>query len=461
MWIILFALTCVMGYLTISYWKDDFSWLEKIFLGFTLGMGEVSLIMFFMGLLRVPLNFVNILSVLLLHCFLLIIVSQRKKNNQKVKRVSSSLSLPFIILVFLVLLLIFWSFTQTIVFPPWEWDTLALYDFRGKLFALTHSLATDFLISQPSLTAYNYVYPFSTSLMHTLFYIGGSTNPQFIYTLFYSSLTFLMYSCIRRRLSSTPSLILALFLASTPAILFPSTIAYPNIPYALYFSLSTIYFWEYMEYKKTGYLVVSALLLGFSVWIRNSEPYWVVNILYIFLFLFKEKRYRFLMIYLFIFFVIRQIWPLYQGYIFSHAPNIFFSPPEPFTLDLRKIPQVLLFVLNYFVKDWLLYLLVLITASVFFWKVTFKYRFILFWLSSYLLLSIAGTFFFAVSFPWWNQVGGSAERISVFFAPLILYTISLFWSSQLVNFRNYFKNFMVGIKINGKITKRITWNLKK
>ena len=143
-----------------------------------------------------------------------------------------------------------------------------------------------------------------------------------------------------------------------------------------------------------------------------------------------------------IFFVLRQIWPTYQGYIFAHAPNIFFSPPEPFSVDLRKIPQVLLFVLNYFLKDWLLYLLVLLSALVFFWKTTFKYKFILFWLSSYLLLSIAGTFFFAVSFPWWNEIGGSAERISVFFAPLILYTISILWTDQFLEFGNYLSYFL-------------------
>jgi hypothetical protein len=462
MWVILFILTCILGYLTIAYWKQDFTWIEKLFLGFTLGMGEVSVMMFFMGLLQIPLIAKNILIIILFLNFIMLFVSKNRKitrGNKKNDRIP--LNLTIFILVSLILSLIFWSFSQTIIFPPWEWDTLALYDFRGKLFALTQSLATGYLISQPTLTAYNYVYPFSTSLMHTLFYIGGGNNPQFIYTLFYCSLIFLLYGCVRRRLDLIPSLVLTLFLASTPEILSPSVIAYPNIPYALFFGFSTIYFWEYMEFKKSGYLFVSALLLGLSVWIRNTEPYWVVNVLFVLMYLIKEKRFRNLIVYFLIFFTLRQIWPIYQGYIFSHAPGITFNPPDPFTLDLRKIPQVLLFVLNYFIKDWLLYLLVLFSSLFFFWKAIFKYWLILLWLSSYLLLSIAGTFFFAVSFPWWNQVGGSAERVSVFFAPLILYAISILWADQLHDFKNYFTNFSIGIRFGERIRKIISWKYKK
>lgn len=429
MWIILFIVTVFFGYLLISFWQRDFSLIEKLLIGFSLGLGIVSLLMFLIGLVGFPLTSTSVLALILLLCFILLL-SLKIKSKRLIlfeRPVFKRLSFLEILLICFILLFVFWSFSQTIFWPPWEWDSLALYDFRGRVIAENHSLATDFFTSQPNLTAYNYVYPFSTSLMHTLIYLGGGSNPQFIYSLYYASLLGLLYVCLRKRISRLQSLAVVAVLASTPEILFPSTIAYPNIPYALYFSFSTIYFWEWMIHKKNGFFFVSAIFLGLSAWIRNSEPFWVVNLAIILLLLFSQRKFALSLIYLSIFLPIKQIWPLYQKHIFANAGEIALSPPSPFGFDLSKIPEVVSFVLRYFIHDWLGYLFILFISMLLFWKVTGRYKYLVFWLFGYLLLAIAGTYFFSVSFPWWNQIGGSASRISVFFAPLILYVATIFW----------------------------------
>ncbi len=458
MWLILFLISLLLGYLTIAFWRKEFSKLEKVFLSFALGMGEISLLMFIIGLLEVPLTAEKVLTTASLLClFLFFLVFFKTGNPFRIARPRlRRLTISETLLVLTILFLIFWSFTQTINWPIFEWDVLALYDFRAKVMSQTNSLATEIFISQPNLTAYNYVYPFSTSLMHTLIYIGGGSNPKFIYSLFYASLIFLLYACLRRRFSCFQALVLGAVLATTPEILFPSTIAYPNLPYALYFSFSTIYFWEWIKYKKTGFFIVSALFLGFSVWIRNTEPFWIVNIFFVLFFLLREKRFRLAGIYSIIFFPLRQLWPSFQKYIFSIAKDVFYSPPQPFSFDLTKIPEVLFFTIKFFLKDWLGYLFILFLTSVFLWKKSVKNRFILVWLAGYFLLSIAGTYFFAVSFPWWNQIGGSASRISVFFAPLLLYAISTFWP-EIERMRDFFTEFVLSLKIDRKKRQLIKW----
>ena len=458
MWLLLFFVTLLLGYLTIAYWRSDFSKLEKAALSFSLGMGEISLLMFFLGLLNVPLTAEKVLTSSLALCFLLLIITIFKTGNPfKIKKVKIERPKVLeIILSLVVLFLVFWSFTQTIVWPPWEWDVLALYDFRAKVMAEEHSLATEFLTSQPNLTAYNYVYPFSTSLMHTLFYIGGASNPQFIYTLFYACLMLLLYGCLRRGVSRLQALTLTALLATTPEILFPSTIAYPNIPYALYFSFSTIYFWQWLKYKKTGFLVVSALFLAISSWIRNSEPFWIVNLLLVIFFLLREKKVLLTAFYLIIFLPLQQLWPIYQKHIFSLSKDIFFSPPEPFKFSLTKIPQALFFGTKFFFKDWLEYIFILLFSFFLLRKWKKGDRFVLVWLAGYFFLSLAGTYFFAISFPWWNQIGGSASRISVFFAPLLLYAISTTWTKTTF-IKEYFDKISLFLTVERKKIKLLRW----
>ena len=59
----------------------DFSKLEKLSLSFALGMGEMSLLMFFLGLFNIPLTADNILSFSLGLCLLLFILVFIKTGN--------------------------------------------------------------------------------------------------------------------------------------------------------------------------------------------------------------------------------------------------------------------------------------------------------------------------------------------------------------------------------------------
>lgn len=452
MWIILLLISLFIGYLTISFWRKDFSNIEKLALSFCLGIGETSIIMFLIGVVNIPLTANNILISLIIFCFLLFLLSIIFTGNifrfkrPKIGKIYIY-EWPFILLI---IFLAVWVFIQTVSWPPFAWDTLALYDFRAKVIAEKFSLAQEFFTSQPNVTAYNYVYPFSTSLMHALIYIGGGSNPQFLYSLYYVSLILLMYSLLRRILPRFPSLVMTAVLGSTPEILFPSTIAYPNIPYALYFAFSTLYFWEWIRHRKIGFLVVSALLLGISVWIRNSEPFWAVNLFFISIFLLWKRKILYLILYLALFLPLRQLWPTYQQYVFSQQSDIFFSPPQAFYLDLLKIPEVIFFVLKYFIQDWVVYLFVLFFSVLFVWRKEKKYKLLIIWLLGYVALSVAGTYYFAVSFDWWNQVGGSAKRVSVFFAPLIIYAISLFLMELLKGVKPHVKNATLSLNVHDK-----------
>jgi len=427
MWFLLFLLMILLGYLTIARWHNDFHPIEHIIISVFLGPIVASLVFFGIGLLNIPFSPRNLFVSLTVSCLLFVFFNMIKRtpNSKQIKIKVPSFTFFELGMIIALALLFFWVLLQDVVWPPFSWDVLALYDFRGRVIADYHSLAQGFFTSQSNLTAYNYVYPFSTSILHGVIYITGGANPKFFYAFFYLGFVGLLYFCIRRYLSRLLSLFLTLFMAVTPDIIFPSTIAYPNIAYALLFSYSTIYFWKYMRYRKNGFLALSILLLPLSTWIRNSEPFWVINIIFMTIYFIKNRQILMIFAMLLIFFGIREIWPIYQGHIFATSGQIKIDPPQGFHIDLTKIPESFLFTIKYFTGSWWQYFLILFFAAISSWKKVLRSSFLIFWFISYLGISFLGTYFFAVSFSWWNQIGGSAERVSVFFAPLLLYLLAV------------------------------------
>lgn len=195
-------ITLILGFLILSFWEKDFIFWEKVFLGFWLGIGLVTLFMFALGVANISLWPRNIfLPLIVIEIFLSLTLVFKKKIKlplsgfklhplDSLRRSLMSLSRNEIIFLSIIFFLIAWSFLATIGWPPYEWDALALYDFRGRVFAETHSLAQQIFSSHPQIeiVTYNYSYPFFTSLTHALVYLLGKNNPQFLYTLWLSYL---------------------------------------------------------------------------------------------------------------------------------------------------------------------------------------------------------------------------------------------------------------------------------
>lgn len=95
-------------------------------------------------------------------------------------------SLQEYLLIFLIIFLCLASLVYTIYWPVYAWDSLALYDFRARSFAQSGYM------SEAIESGYFWSYPLMTSVSHTLFYLLGIDNPQFIYTFFYISIIFLL-----------------------------------------------------------------------------------------------------------------------------------------------------------------------------------------------------------------------------------------------------------------------------
>jgi len=418
-------LIAILGFLIVSFWKDDFCFLERIFLGFGLGIGLVTLWIFFLGVVKIPFSSqLVILPLIAAVCLLLMLLFPKGKVEVPLRlQFETFKKFDLVQKAFLILIisLVFWSFLQTFVWPPYEWDSLALYDFRAQRFFETRSLAESILTTPSWLATYTYSYPLFTSLAHTLVYILGGENPKFIYSLVYLSFLSCFYFCLHRRTARTLSIGMTAVLATVPAFVYHSTIAYSNLSYVFYFVLGTLYFWEWATYDKKGYFWISALFLGLSTWSRNQEPFWVANLIFLLIYCLKTKKVGKIFPYLFIFFAIRQSWSLYLHFLYRGVKNLEMIELKP-SFNLEKILPVITFVVKNVILELRLFLLILLAIFVFGkGRVLRKNWPIVGLVVFHLLMVFAGTYYLSVNLWWWDKIGGSATRMSMFFFPFILY----------------------------------------
>lgn len=421
-------LITTLGFLIVSFWKDDFYFWERFFLGFGLGIALSTFWLFFLGVVEIPFSReLTVLPLAGIIGLLLIQLALKRKiefpSRPKFKNLKK-LKIPQIIFLTIIVFLVCWSFLQTLVWPPYEWDALALYDFRAQRFFETRSLAEHILITPPWLTTYTYSYPFFTSLAHALIYILGGGNPKFLYTLIYLSLLICFYYCLRRRTSKTLALGITAVLATIPSFVYHSTIAYTNLPYTFYFVMGTVYFWEWVTYKRKSYFWISALFLGFSTWVRSQDPFWIANLLILALFCLRVKKLKGFLVYLITFFSIRYVWIIYRASVFRQVEGLYHIPYRV-KFDLASLFSTISFVIKNVLLDWRIF--VLLFLAIFLWggrKQIKRNWYISGLILLYLLMVFAGTYYLSINLWWWQKIGGSAARMSMFFFPLILYAVT-------------------------------------
>jgi hypothetical protein len=428
MTIFIFLLIETFGYLFLSFWeKEILSKIERLALGFLVGLGFTTYFLFIMGIVSVALTNTNLI-ILLLVLILVLLILVKPKLSKIIKTSGIKFTSPITILSLAIIMVFCVSIIQTIYWPPSSWDSIALYDFRAKAFTQTNSLASEVLTAIPDLASYSYTYPFFTSLAHAIVYLSGGENPQFLYSLIFLSFLIVFYFRLRNITNKTMAMFITLLISLNRSFFYHSTISYANLPFAVYYGLSTIFLWQWSKSKKTGELAISVILLGLSAWVRSTEPFWIINLMFIFVRLLSIRNFLKLGICLLFFFVIRQSWQIYYANILSGIVDPAIGHIN-FYFNFSKIIPVSEYVLNNLIisKEFLPVLFVFLLAISSNITKIFREKTMISFLVLYLIFFWGGTYFFSINYSWWNRIGDSVSRVSFFLIPLLLYGIIVFF----------------------------------
>lgn len=432
-----FLLTIFLGLLLTLVIVPKMHPLERLGVSYVLGLGLLTLFMFFYALIGFSFTRFNTIAALLIPILILFPLEIKKVKTYFDELTSLNyLKLSEIerLIVLIISFLFLYSLISNLYWPVTAWDALTLYDRRAKIF-----FDTGFMEEAIKRGSF-FDYPLLTSLAHTFVYLFGGNNPQFIYSLFLIAFAFMFYGAVRVFSSRALGIFAVFFLVTIPSILTHSTIAYTNLPYAIYFGMGTIYLYTWMVKKQRGHLLLAALLAGLSTWTRSKEPFWLVNLAILLIYSLYKKEYLAPFIFAMIFFSIQQPWKIFQTTV-ARAPE--FSTAKEIELsllilltkpDIQKLWEVLIYI-NRYVIDFLqpilsLFLLVLVLE----FKNLIKKNNLLFLGLVFANFSwvVIGIYIFSSAYPFWEQIPGSAARMCMFFFPL--FTFYIFTSETIKKF---------------------------
>ncbi len=432
----------IFGYLLSSLLVGKMCILERLGVSFLIGFGIFTLLVFCYSTIGVKITTQSTFLALAIGIALLIMLLKLFRRKLKFEIVSFASSFTTLstlekVVISLISGLIIGSLIITLYFPVNSWDSIVLYDFRAKIIAqqgFYAQIANNF--------SYFAGYPLFTSLSHTLIYLFGGQNPQFLYSLMYVSFIFIFYTNLREHVDRKSSLLASLLLSATPAIFDHSTFAYTNLPYTIFLASGSIYLFNWISQKKSfGFLILSAVLTGLSTWTRSSEPFWIINILIlVFLSMYKFKIYLLpTAVYTSILLLIKEPW---NSVSFSESAGGSGAVPGAaltaqmgsyvtrllnIVIDPARMSEVLDFIYKYAVATWYPVLFLFLLAIFLNRKKFFKKSSTLFLaiILLYFSLLMFSAYIFSYSFAEWRDIPGSVERMAMFFIPLMIYYIGL------------------------------------
>lgn len=399
-------------------------------LSFPLGIGIFTQAMFIANLIGVRFSLLNESLILLMFSAPLVFFGRAQIREFFMSLVrtfkQSNLSIVEKVMLGALVFLVVTSFINTFYWPVHIWDSVVLYDFRGHVFAMTGFMKDAFI------NGYYFGYPLLTSLAHTIVYLAGGKYPQFLYSLFYLSLGVSFYGLLREFVSRKLGILFTLILLIAQPLFYHSLISLTNLPYTVYLSLGAIcvYLWD--TKRDTGYLILSALLVGLSTWTRSSEPFWLAVLLIVFLVSIYRKKIWNILTYSLFFFPIYEAWKVFQNSLIGNGGSTVgevagYTRVLPTLFNIEKWGQILVYLYKYVVVPWgpIFTAFVLAVISAFLLKKQKKLFLIFFIIFVFLGVLIIGTFGISLTVDFWYRIGDAAERLSMLFYPLFIFYIVL------------------------------------
>lgn len=409
----------------------------KLGLSYLLGVGIFTLIIYITNILGLKITALNIALLFLAFAVFLVIFQHKKIINFKNEILDTirfgKLDFADKLLIGAIALFVISSFINTLYWPVFKWDSLTLYDFRAHIFVET-GFIKEALTNLKS--SFYFGYPLLTSLLHTIVYIFGGNNPKFVYSLYYLVLGLIFYGQLREFVSRKLSLLFTLMLLTVPQIFNQSLVSYTNLTYLTYFSLGAIYYFIWDKKKEIGYLILTVIIVGFSTWVRSTEPFWLGLFgIMIFHSIFRKNIWV-IVTTTFLFVPIQQIWSNVQARGLQQGTTLQFVIGYTKILNnlfnIERWNAVIKFIYPSVVAEWgpiLLLFLIALLYTIFKHKIK-PLLLILFISVSFVVMIFLGTFIFSFTYKGWAAIPDSASRAALIVYPLFVFSSAIIISNR-------------------------------
>ena len=273
----------------------------SLIISFAIGSGLTTFLMFWWGLAGLPFQLFILFITLLSAAILIVFFAKRVKSfkhfhkkysakrflqsfQSKFNNLKSGLSISSFIQIILLLIIVFqivFVFSEAALRPAINFDTLANWAFKAKLFFYQPQLVLN-TNADLFLGAVCQHYPLHISLFMTWSYLWmGKVNDALvnvIFAFYYLALIAFVYFSLRDftlqkhdpNKSKTLALGFTAILATIPLLTYHGFIAYADLTLTFYFTLATIFLFKYLKHNLRSNLILAALFSALSVWTKNT-----------------------------------------------------------------------------------------------------------------------------------------------------------------------------------------------
>ncbi|MBP9669855.1 hypothetical protein KBD75_00460 [Candidatus Woesebacteria bacterium] len=401
----------------LTYLLPKLEKVERVGLAFLLGAGLTTFIWYIVYRVGLPLNLYTLaLAGFILSALSYLLTKVLKLSILPLVLVKLSISEKRLTLAIIFGLII--AFTIGIYHPLTAWDSIAQYDFRG------HAIAIDHDLSFIKAGAYFLSYPLMISLVHAVVYLLGGASAQGIHAIIFASFIAIVYGRMKDWTNSKYALLTCLLLVGQNELFDHATFAYTNLPYTSYLVAGILYAISSGAYS----LIISALLVGSSTWVRSAEVFWLVGLLLFIIQSVRVKKISYALVSIFIIMGMRSAWSSYVVSIFKSIgfpteTNLSHVNIDVIGKIIPKLEQIYWYLYLNIILPYLgIWFLIIPTLAIIFIKKSNK---LLLLVSTVILsagIAVGGVMIFSTYYPTWNEIGDSARRMILFIVPLTLIT---------------------------------------
>jgi hypothetical protein len=308
------AIPTLAGFLLAAWFLSEdkeFSFFDKLFLGYGLGLGFLSYTMFVIGVFGPPYTIFTITSVQVFFTIILLYLMYRNRGikdvvfpgglrtagNEAVKGVGGwKLYLSAFLAVWLFLKIGIVSY-ECMVRPMYALDTWANWSSGAKFFFFEKGLVLDQADEHFFGRGYRAFlgHPLHTPLLQVWISLWqGEFHDAYAkaWSAFYFiSLLGIFFLAVKRETDWFYGFVSVFFLSSVPLLVFHGIEGYADLPLAYYGLASAVCLWKYLNSGKNGYISLCGIFIAFACFTKNEGLLFFLAIAAaLTLFIFFEKK---------------------------------------------------------------------------------------------------------------------------------------------------------------------------
>ena len=357
MFIVLILCILLAGYSIVNKIDEQMIIIEKVALGYLIGIGFVTIIMLLYDIFGIKITVLSLhisttSAIVLLNYKYLKNIQKLLNNIKKLLKYNitlTNINILWALLAGLLIVALFSSTIKALYWPTHAYDNVAGYDLIGKVIAAEGSVNNSLMDENgmPMSGLSNRIkYPPLVSGSFAIAYLCGLRASKIISSLFFISFIIWVYWTLKRHSNPLSAILITLLLAVTPELFAFSSLSTTNIPAAIYIVVSIVYLYEWTNTRIIGTLVNASVMLALACWARSDSIVFIISgIPFVYFKAISGKRWIPIVVYMTISSSVYIFWLAYTSTVINISQDVFthylFWDPERIKLMLRSIYRIL------------------------------------------------------------------------------------------------------------------------